>query len=265
VNGVFSGHLGTLADITDLKRHRDQLAAAQKVDSLGSLAAGVAHNFNNLLATILMDADLALSDVPPDSPACESIERISQVAIRGSEVVKLLEAYAGSSEAAPEEVDLSRLAGEAIASLRLSFPKNVVLETALAQDVPAIRVNAGQIRQMIVHLITNAAEALNKQAGTIHVTTGQVRLSADGPENLPEGEYVRLEVSDTGSGISEEAQTRVFDPFYTTKFLGRGLGLAAVQGIVRSHGGAVNAVSTPGKGSTFEVLLPSASLQSEEI
>ncbi len=134
--------------------------------------------------------------------------------------------------------------------------------------MPAVQANAAQIRQVVLNLITNASEALKGNPGTITVTTGQVHIgktaAAERKLDLPVGEYCYLAVSDTGCGMSPQTQTRAFDPFYTTKFVGRGLGLAVVQGILRSHGGAITVVSAPGKGSTFEVLLPRAGKRTRE-
>jgi PAS domain S-box-containing protein len=266
VDGAIAGHIGTLVDVTGLRQRREQQAAAQKLESLGSLAAGVAHDFNTLLATILVDSDLALRDVPIDSLARESIVRIGSVATRGAEIVKLLVAYAGESDlGVVEEVDLSQLVSETIRLMRSSLPKNVTVESMLAHDLPAVRVNAGQMRMVVMNLITNAYEAHEKREGSITAMTRLVQLAADASPNLPEGDYVSLEISDTGRGIAEEDRSRVFDPFYTTKFLGRGLGLAVVQGIARSHGGTVSVASTPGVGSTFEVLLPCSKFDADEV
>jgi PAS domain S-box-containing protein len=259
-NGDFAGYVGVMLDITDLKRNQEQYLAAQKLESLGVLVAGVAHNFNNQMGTILAEADLALSDLPPDSPAYGNVERINAVAIRASGVVALLMAYAGSgATGAPTPVSLSEVVAETVRLFKVTVPKKVEFSNNLAGNLPAVRADVSQIRQVVMNLLTNASESLRNQEGTIRLTTSCVHLedaaAVDGT-GLPPGNYVRLEVTDTGCGIAEEALNKLFDPFYSTKLFGRGLGLAAVQGIVRSLRGAVKVRSTPGRGSTFEILLP---------
>jgi len=259
VDSVYVGHIGTVVDITDIRRSHERMLATQKLESLGVLAAGIAHDFNNLLGAIYAESDLAQSEIPPDSPAFENIKRISMVATRASEIVNLLLAYAGGQDAAIESVDVSRIVQEMLALLRISILKKAVLQTSLPGDLPPVQANAAQLRQVVLNLVMNAAEALRCGEGRIMVATEPVYFQPGGPERravVPEGHYVRLTVSDTGCGMTEEMQARVFDPYFSTKSLGRGLGLAAVQGILRSHGADINVVSTPGVGSRFEVLLP---------
>ena len=147
--------------------------------------------------------------------------------------------------------------------LRVSISKQAVLKTDLAENLPAVRANASQMWRIVINLVTNASEALAEDGGVITVRTARVcRDLSPAAESRPDPadrDYVKLEISDTGCGMSEEIQARIFDPFYTTKFAGRGLGLAAVQGIVRSHGGTIKVVSAPGQGTRIEVLLPRAS------
>jgi len=260
VNSVYVGHIGTVIDTTDLKRSHEQMLATQKLKSLGVLAAGIGHDFNNMLGAIFAESDLAMTEVLPGSPVSEGLERIKGVAVRASEIVKLLLTYAGGTEISMEEVDISVLVEEMLQLLKGSFPKQVTLRTRLATNLPLIRGNAGQLRQVVLNLILNALEALEHQEGTIVVATARMQPSQSsvrGDEQARrEGDYVRLVVSDTGCGMTEEVYSKAFDPFYTTKFLGRGLGLAVVEGILRSHGGSINVRSAPGMGSTFELFLP---------
>ncbi len=262
-DGVLTGSIGILTDITDVKRNQERMLASQKLESLGVLASGVAHDFNNLLGCILADADLAIMELDADSPAREGLERIETVAIRASEIVRQMMAYAGQEKKDFESIDIARLVHEMLDLLRVSIPKNGTLRVDLPGDLPAVQANSAQIRQVVMNLILNAAEALGEQGGIINISARRVSVShlraAKNAAALPEGEYVRLSVSDTGSGMTEETRTRIFDPFFTTKFAGRGLGLAAVQGIVRSHGGSIEVRSTPGRGTTFQILLPCAS------
>jgi len=261
VDSVYVGHIGTVVDITDIKRSHERMLASQKLESLGVLAAGMAHDFNNMLGAIFAESDLAQAEIPPDSPAIDNVKRISAVANRASEIVNLLMAYAGGRDTAIEMVDLSRIVEEMLELLRISILKNAVLQTSLPRDLPPVQANAAQLRQVVLNLIMNAWEALRDGGGRIVVSTEHiyVQLSAERRSAVPEGHYIRLMVSDTGCGMTEEVQARVFDPYFTTKLLGRGLGLAAVQGILRSHGATINVLSTPGVGSTFEVLLPCSS------
>ena len=262
VGGVYAGHTGIVVDLTDLKRNQEQLLAAQKLESLGVLSSGIAHDFNNMLGAILAESELALSELPTGSPAATGVASIRNVAIRAAEIVRQLLAYAGTEGTSFEPLDLSRLVGEMLQLLRVSISKHAVLKISLAESLPAVLANASQMRRIVMNLITNASEAIAEDGGVITVTTA--RAGGDqGPvtgsgTDLSGGDYVRLEVSDTGCGMSQEIQTKIFDPFFTTKFAGRGLGLAAVQGIVRSHGGTIKVVSAPGQGTRIEVLLPCA-------
>jgi PAS domain S-box-containing protein len=261
--GAFAGYVGIAVDITDMKRNQEQLAAAQRLESLGVLVAGVAHNFNNMFAALMVEADLALSDLPHDSPARGSIERINGIVTRASEVVALLMAYAqpGAGGLFTMPVHIGYVVEEVARLFRATLPKRVSLTVALAPNVPAIRADISQVRQVVMNLLSNAWESLPDKQGAIAVTTSSVRIgqevaAGNGASLLP-GDYVRLEVADSGCGMTEEVLTRIFEPFYSTKFLGRGLGLAAVQGIVRSLGGVIDVRSAVGKGSTFDVLFPS--------
>ncbi len=254
----YAGHIGTVVDITQLKRDHEQGVAAQKLESLGVLAGGVAHDFNNLLGSILADSELLLSDLSDGSPVYAGIKRIEAVAIRAAEIVRELLTFAGQEHFSLEPVDVSGLVREMLQLLRVSISKLAVMRIDLAGDLPAVRANASQIRQVVMNLITNASEALGSTGGSIEVTTRLIHIGSDSPEkgDLPEGRYVRIEVSDTGCGMTKEIQDKIFDPFFTTKFTGRGLGLAAVQGIVRTHHGSIRLESTAGAGTRFEVLLP---------
>jgi len=186
------------------------------------------------------------------------------VAIRGAEIVRELMIYAGQDGTALlEAVDLSRLVEEILELLRVSISKHAVLRylrTDLSRNLPAVRGNAAQIRQVVMNLVINASEAIGEKEGIINATTvlvsGSVNLASTGTTGMPPGEYVRLEVSDNGCGMTETVKAKIFDPFFSTKFAGRGLGLAVVQGIVRAHGGEINLRSAPGEGTTFQVFLP---------
>jgi two-component system, cell cycle sensor histidine kinase and response regulator CckA len=252
-SGVFAGYVGCSVDITEIRRTQEQGLEAQKLESLGVLARGIAHDFNNLLGSILANSELARADIDGASPARDAISEIQAVAVRAAEIVRELMTYAGQENPVFEPINLSELVSEMLGLLKISISKRATLKIDLRREVPAILANAAQMRQLVMNLITNASEALGENEGTISVAVGRVRAAQD-PSHPPE-DYLRLEVGDTGCGMTEEMQARIFDPFFTTKFAGRGLGLAAVQGVVRSHGGTINVVTAPGQGSRFEVLL----------
>jgi two-component system, cell cycle sensor histidine kinase and response regulator CckA len=260
-DGVFAGYIGSCIDITDLKQNQETMLATQKLESLGVMAAGVAHDFGNLLGSIFAEADLALSEIPPGTDGRENIERITSLASYATQIVRTLTDSAGGGidSSALERLDLSALAEQMLGLLTSTISRRAVVRTELSRNLPAFRGSAAQIRQVIMNLLINASEALGGNQGFITIRTEGTHVSAESPANLPEGDYVCLMISDTGGGMSAEVRARIFDQFFTTKSLGRGLGLAAVRGIVQSHGGAIRVTSTPGAGSTFEVLLPCAS------
>jgi PAS domain S-box-containing protein len=263
------GISGTLIDIHDRKAAEAErkalehkLLETQKLESLGVLAGGIAHDFNNLLMTILGNAELALLDLPPQAPARTSVARIELAARRAAELTGQMLAYAGKGRMVIELFEMNMLVEEITALLDVSIAKTTTLRYMLAPQLPPITGDATQIRQVIMNLVLNAAEAVGAATSTIVVATGVLYVDRSylsgtwlAPE-LPEGSYVFLEVVDDGSGMSPETLAKIFDPFFTTKFTGRGLGLAAVLGIVRSHGGAIKVTSAPGQGTTFTILFP---------
>jgi two-component system, cell cycle sensor histidine kinase and response regulator CckA len=259
---VFAGYIGSCMDVTEFKRNQEQLVAMQKLESLGVLAAGIAHDFNNMLGSIFAEADLALSHLPMESPVRESLDRIGAVATRGSEVLNLMMDYAGGKHdnSKLEADDVSASVVEMREFLKVSISKKAVFETQLADDLLPVRANPTQIRRLLMNLLTNASEALEEREGLIRISTSTLeihRASRMGAEaNLRPGTYAVIEVTDTGRGMTEQEQRKIFDPFFTTKSAGRGLGLSAVQGMLRSHGGTIEVFSEPGRGSTFKVFLP---------
>jgi two-component system cell cycle sensor histidine kinase/response regulator CckA len=252
--------VGACIDITDFKRTQEEALARQKLESLGVLAGGIAHDFNNLLGGILAQAELAETELAVGSPPGQELQAIKNVAIRAGEMVRELMVYSGQDEARLEPLDLSRLVEEMLELVKISISKHATLIVGLPRNLPAVRANAVQIRQIVMNLVTNASEALEDKDGVISVTVAKVESEQDafaGSQSDPSAAgQLRLEVRDTGCGMTAETLAKIFDPFFTTKFSGRGLGLAAVQGIIRSHGGTINVASALGQGSRFEVLLP---------
>lgn len=263
------GLRGVMIDLTERTRAEaerlkleQRVQQAQKTESMAILAGGIAHDFNNLLASILGNLDLARLDISASSPAAGYMQNVERAAQRAAELCRELLAYSGRGRFVVEPADLSTLVREMGRLLEVSISKQAVLRYALAEGLDPVVVDATQIRQIVMNLITNASESLGGGPGEIAIATGVLECSQEyiaeslGGEALPAGRYAYFEVSDTGCGMSAETCRRIFDPFFTTKVTGRGLGLAAVLGIVRGHRGAVRVTTAPGQGAAFRVLLP---------
>lgn len=257
-DGVQVGLLGVVLDITERIRAEEARARADKMEALAILAGGVAHDFNNLLVGILGNASLTLLELPPGSPARPSLLEIESAARRLADLARQLLAFSGRSHIARQPVDLRAVVNAAIDSLGQATAVHLELAPAL----PPVHGDPGQLRLAIAALIENAAEASPPGAPVtiavrpVRMESGQVAWTYPAP--LPLGEYVAIEVRDRGEGIAPDHFDRIFDPFYTTRFPGRGLGLAAAAGIARAHRGAIAVDSAPGRGSTFTVFLPVA-------
>ena len=260
---------GTHTDITDRKQAEEEanklqhkMLEAQKLESLGVLAGGIAHDFNNLLTVILGNCSLAQMDASVSPANQVRFASIITSTSRAAELCHQLLAYAGKGSFMIERINLNEMITETTRLLELSISKQARLEFDLAPALLRIEADPTQIRQVIMNLVINASEAHGETPGVIRLTTKvitlpQPSLSGSGPvSELTPGDYVYLEIADTGSGMTPEVLTRIFDPFFTTKFTGRGLGLAAVLGIVRTHGGTLQVQSTPGQGSIFQIYLP---------
>lgn len=263
--------IGSVQDVTERHRQEEERQAierkfqeAQKLESLGVLAGGIAHDFNNLLTGILGNACLARMELPRESPVQSYAEQIELSSQRAADLCKQMLAYSGKGRFTVKQINLSEMVRETVHLLQLSVSKKAVLQLALADDLPSVLADATQLRQIIMNLVINASDALGDKGGTITIHTAVLRAdksylsSLVGAGDLAEGDYVSLEVTDTGCGMSPETQAKIFEPFFTTKFTGRGLGLSAVLGIVRGHQGALKVRSEPGRGTTFKLLLPVA-------
>ncbi len=256
-SGVFAGYIGSATDITDLKRIHQEALSKQKLEALVSLTRGIAHDFSNMVCAILALAELAESHLAERRLPTEEVHQIEEVAIRASEIVRELMIYSGQEEAEFQPVDLSGLVAEMSGLLKASISRRSSLHLDLCSDLPSVLGNSTQIRQLVMNLVINASQAIGDRDGVIHVKTSPVKgtsFSATDPCRDSKEVYIRLEVSDTGCGMTEEEKAKIFDPFFTTKPTGHGLGLAVVQGITKSHNGAINVLSIPGKGTSFEVL-----------
>ena len=256
-------------DITERKKAEEerarleqQMLNAQKMESLGVLAGGVAHDFNNILMAIIGNVDLSLMRIPEDSPVVGNLRNIEKAATRAAELAKQMLAYSGKGRFVVEDIDLNRLVEEMEHILKASISKDAALALKLCKPLTTVEADANQMRQILTNLVMNASEAIGDRSGDITISTGCMEYGRDNlkdvllGQDLAEGRYVFVEVADTGIGMEKEVLDRIFDPFFTTKFTGRGLGLAAVHGIVRGHKGGIRIYSEPGKGSSFQVLLP---------
>jgi two-component system cell cycle sensor histidine kinase/response regulator CckA len=244
------------------KKLEAQVQHAQRLESLGVLAGGIAHDFNNLLASIMGYASLAAMDLTAESRTRKSIDQVLLAAKSAADLTQQMLAYSGRGTFVMEAVNITHLIEGVVRLLESTISKKATLRLELASDLPAILADASQIRQVVMNLITNAAESLGDRTGTVQVTTGRERaelgqLPAISPGHvLPAGDYVCIEVRDTGCGMDDETLGKIFDPFFTTKFTGRGLGLAAVLGIIRGHHGSIQVESQPDTGTVFRVIFP---------
>ena len=253
-----------------------KLLDMQKLESLGVLAGGIAHDFNNLLTAILGNAQLAQLQLPPSSPLRQHLIEIERTSIQAADLCKQMLAYSGQGRIEVRLLDLNRVIRDMSQLLRVSVAKKAQLSFNLGHNLPRVRGDVSQIRQVLMNLVINASEAITSNEGSIWVSTGVVHRAKELFRSLTvmgkpeERDYAFIEIADTGCGMSEETQARIFDPFFTTKFTGRGLGLAAVLGIVKGHGGTLELVSHEGEGTTFTLLFPcveasAETLQEEEL
>lgn len=268
--------IGVGHDVTaQLKAEEDRLEFerkllhTQKLESLGILAGGIAHDFNNLLLTILGNVELASLKIDAKSPARRLLDQALLAASRAADLTSRLLAYSGKGVFVISKLNLNDLVNENASLFRTAVPRTISIEMHLSPHIPDIMGDVAQIQQVVMNLITNASEAIEVQAGRIRISTGQqtcseARLAKSRLEVKPSpGQFVYLEVSDNGAGMSEQTQQRIFDPFFTTKFTGRGLGMSAVLGIVKAHSGALFLDSSPGRGTTIRVVFPTAESQLE--
>jgi two-component system, cell cycle sensor histidine kinase and response regulator CckA len=249
--------VGACIDTTDLKRTQEEAISRHKLESLGLIAAGIAHDFQNFLASIIAYTELAETEVDEGSSPKEKLLTIRTVATSATELVRELMAYAGQDSTIREFTDLSHLVQEVLQLIKMFVSKDATLRVTLPQEAAVVYANSAQLRQVLMNLVTNASEALGDRGGVISISVARM-IESEAIDRLStnQSKWVRLTISDTGAGMTPEVLSKIFDPFFTTKSSGRGLGLAAVQGIIRSHGGLVNVTSVPGKGADFEILLP---------
>lgn len=268
-NGVATRLVGTVVDVTERalaeterQRVETQLQQAHRLESLGVLAGGIAHDFNNLLVGILGNASLALLDLDDAPEARESIQAIEHSAQRAAELTRQLLAYAGKGRYVVEEIDATTAINDMVSLIRAAVARNASLQLDLETSLPHVNADLHQFRQVLLNLVTNASDALAGASGLVSIRTGEQQVTEQYLEScMPgtdgrAGNYVYIEVRDSGIGMDEETRRRIFEPFFSTKFTGRGLGLAATIGMVRSHHGSIHVSSERGTGTVIRVLYP---------
>ncbi len=244
-----------------------RIGQKQKLESLGLLASGIAHDFNNILAAILGHAEDAAIKSMTGEPVVEPLTQIRKAAIRASGLTRQLQAYAGQGTVEPHAVNLNSMLRDMSLLLQTSLSKKATLEMNLDPRVPTITGDSSQLWQVAMNLLINASDALDNKPGTITLSTSRLEAAADElgeflcAKPLPAGVYALLEVRDTGRGMLPEVQDRIFDPFFSTKAAGRGLGLSAVMGIVQAHGGGIAVRSAAQAGTLFRLVLPQETAQ----
>lgn len=265
-DGTVLALIGTIQDITERKRLEEervaleqQLQQAQKLESLGVLAGGIAHDFNNLLAVIVGNCALAKLDPKKYELRITEIEKASE---RAAALCRQMLAYAGKTQFMRDQVDFALLVVETVNMLKSRLPHNAEIKLERLTDIPFIKGDASQLGQIVMNLIINASEAIGETQGEIRAALAKTVIEPDQQlkdhqgKPIQPGCYICLEVTDNGCGMSDETRQRIFEPFYTTKFTGRGLGMSAVLGTITSHGGALQLFSQLTQGTTFKVYLP---------
>jgi PAS domain S-box-containing protein len=259
--GEITSYVYVLRDITEESKIRAYLRQAQKMETIGTLAGGIAHDFNNIIATITGHTDIALQDVKKDDPVFEDLEQIAKATQRAKGLVNQILTFSRQVEIKPVEVSIDMLITEAIKLLAASVPKNIRIKQDMTADCGGVMADPSQLHQVIMNICTNAIYAMKDIGGIMHIRSKCLvptqRLKSRFPD-LEDRQYISLTFKDTGTGMDEGTAERIFEPFFTTKPVGEGtgLGLSVVHGIVKNLGGEIYAESSPGKGSTFAILLP---------
>jgi signal transduction histidine kinase len=262
--------VATIGDITERLRaaeeRRDlegQLRQSQKMEAIGTLAGGIAHDFNNILTAIIGNAQMASQEADPDSTVAESLAEISRAGNRAADLVRQIMAFSRQQKQSRDTIALRTVTEEVVRLLRAALPASIDLAVSSDPATPHVVADPSQVHQVLMNLCTNAAQAMAAGGGRIDIRLEPASLGLDAARVHPDlapGDYARLSVADTGSGMDQATLERIFEPFFTTKApgAGTGLGLAVVHGIVKGHGGAITVRSRPDEGSTFDVYLPAA-------
>jgi PAS domain S-box-containing protein len=262
--GELASFVVVARDITEQRTLEDRIRQSEKMESLGRLAGGIAHDFNNILAAILGYTELLLDDLPPGSEAADNLDQVLHASRRARDLVKQILAFSRKSDVIVGPIDIRFAVRDALRLLRASIPATVQVIEKIADTPLIVLSEVGQISQVVLNLGSNAEFAMRARGhGTLHITLEPANIGGVVGRALgvAPGRYVRLVVRDDGDGIREDVVSKIFEPFFTTKAVGEGtgMGLAVVHGIVTAHGGVHRVESAPGRGTTFEILLPRAS------
>ncbi|MDQ6992093.1 MAG: response regulator [Mariprofundus sp.] len=261
-NSEITGFVSVQRDVTEEKKQQEQLEHSQRLESLGVLAGGIAHDFNNLLTVIMGHASLARCHCSKDAPIAINLKQIEEASERATELCKQMLDYSGKGSFMIIPLNLSKMILSITELLHVSISKNVTLHCHLNDQIPHIQADKAQMQQVIMNLVINASEAIGEKNGHITIHTGTIDVDKEYlkstyiNESLAPGRYVFMEISDDGCGMDKQTLKKLYDPFFTTKFTGRGLGMSAILGIIRGHHGAIKVYSELDKGSTFKLILP---------
>ena len=252
---------GVITDISEERKLKSQLDHAHKLEAIGTLAGGIAHDFNNILSPILLYTEMMLEDVPAESTLQFNLKEVYNAVIRARALIRQILLFSRQAEPEKASIIISPIVKEALKLLRSSLPTTIEIRQNIKADVSVVSADPTQIHQILMNLCTNAAYAMREKGGLLEVSLVDVDLNSQDTDHIPDlepGQYVKLIVSDTGTGMESSVKERILEPYFTTKDKGEGtgLGLSVVHGIVKSYDGAITVDSEPGKGTVFQVFLP---------